>query len=78
MRVMSIMDKETGKWSKSVDLDDIILRQDSVEFEFGDYSDSDYSQLPYKDFLFFQSDYKYKISDIESNCEVSDERERVI
>lgn len=60
--VIYLTDKETGKESKPVDIEDIIFRQNEIEFEFGDYlEDDDYGSLPYDDFLFFRGDYDVHI-----------------
>lgn len=53
---MYITDLETNKDSKEINIQDLVF-DDYVEFEFGDYEDEDYSQLPYKDFKFFINDY---------------------
>lgn len=53
-----LRDKETGRESKPVDIEDIIFRQSEVEFEFGEYEDDEFGTLPYKDFIFFQGDYE--------------------
>lgn len=51
-----ITDLETNKNSKEKDIQDLIF-DDYIEFEFGDYEDEDYLQLPYNDFKFFINDY---------------------
>ena len=53
---MYITDLETGKDSKEIDISDLVFN-DWIEFEFGNYEDEDYGQLPYKDFKFFINDY---------------------
>ena len=53
---MYITDLETNKDSKEINIQDLVF-DDYVEFEFGDYEDEDYLQLPYKDFKFFINDY---------------------
>lgn len=53
-----LKDKETGKESQEVSIEDVIYNQYEIEFEFGNYEDDDYETLPYKDFLFFQDDYE--------------------
>ncbi len=60
---IKLKDKETGVVSKPVSIEDIIFNQNEVEFIFPDYVDNSLdgqyaSQLPYKDFLFFQNDYE--------------------
>lgn len=57
---MFITDLETDKNSKDIDIQDLIF-DDYIEFEFGDYQDEDYLQLPYKDFKFFINDYSVTI-----------------
>ena len=53
---MYITDLETNKNSKEISITDLIFNDD-LEFEFGNYEDEDYGQLPYKDFKFFINDY---------------------
>ena len=53
---MYITDLETNKNSKEINITDLIF-DDNLEFEFGNYEDEDYGQLPYKDFKFFINDY---------------------
>lgn len=50
---IQIRDKETGLKSKRVSLEDVIYKQNEIEFEF-----SDDTSLPYKDFLFWSNDYE--------------------
>jgi len=57
MIVIKLLDKETGKFSKPVSIDEVIFHQNDIEFQWGKYPDDDYATLPYKDFLFFQDDY---------------------
>ena len=52
-----LQDKETGVNSKPVPIEDIIYKQNDIEFEFGEPEDINYSTLPYKDFLFFSDNY---------------------
>lgn len=52
-----LIEKETGRKSNKVKLDDVIYNQNEIEFEFGEYGEEDYETLPYKDFLFFRNDY---------------------
>lgn len=52
-----LIEKETGRKSNKVKLDDVIYNQNEIEFEFGEYGEEDYETLPYKDFLFFRDDY---------------------
>ena len=53
---MYITDLETDKKSKEINVQDLVF-DDYIEFEFGDYEDEDYLQLPYNDFKFFINDY---------------------
>lgn len=53
---MYITDLETDRKSKEIDVKDLVFN-DYIEFEFGNYEDEDYLQLPYKDFKFFINDY---------------------
>lgn len=55
---LQLMDKETNKTSKEINLKDIIYNQNEIEFEFGEYGTEEYETLPYKDFLFFKDRYK--------------------
>ena len=57
---MFITDLETEKNSKDIDIQDLIF-DDYTKFEFGEYEDEDYSQLPYKDFKYFINDYSVTI-----------------
>ena len=43
-------------WSKPVDIDEFILNQSDIEFEW-----EDDSRLPYDDFIFFGNEYYYRI-----------------
>ena len=52
---IQLKDKETGLVSEEVPLEEILYGED-VEFKFWE-DDSDYSTLPYKDFLFYRSQY---------------------
>ena len=49
---IQLRDKETGKISNKVKLEDIIYNQSEIEFKFGDET------LTYKDFLFYRNDYE--------------------
>lgn len=53
-----LIEKETGRKSNKVKLDDLIYNQNEIEFEFGKYGEEDYETLPYKDFLFYRNDYE--------------------
>lgn len=60
---IKLKDKGNGCISKEVDIEDIIFRQNEIEFVFPDYIDEYMDEpydatLPYKDFLFFQDDYQ--------------------
>lgn len=57
MVTIRLRDKETGRESSPVDIEEVIFNQSEIEFEFGEYSNEDYETLPYKDFLFFRDDY---------------------
>lgn len=52
---IQLKNKETGLVSEEVPLEEILYGED-VEFKFWE-DDSDYSTLPYKDFLFYRSQY---------------------
>lgn len=51
-----LIEKETGRKSNKVKLDDVIYNQNEIEFEFAEYEE-DYETLPYKDFLFSRNNY---------------------
>lgn len=58
-----LRDKRNDCISNDVSIEDIILRQNDIEFRFPNYTDYDDDEpyeasLPYKDFLFFQDDYE--------------------
>lgn len=68
MVTIHLKDKKNGCLSKDVPIEDIILNQYEVEFEFPNYIDEygdvmDVATLPYKDFLFFQNDYEVIIDE---------------
>lgn len=49
---IQIRDKEKSKISNAISLQDIVYRQNEIEFEFGEYE-----TLSYKDFLFYKDNY---------------------
>ena len=52
---IQLRDKETGKISNKVKLEDIIYNQSEIGFEFGEYPNDDYGTLSYKQrFFIFQ------------------------
>lgn len=53
MVTIRLKDKETKKQSNEIQIDEVIYNQNEIEFEF-----EDGTTLPYKDFLFYQSDYE--------------------
>lgn len=53
-----IKDKETGRESHAITIEDLIFKQDEIEFEFGNRKEENYETLPYKDFLFYADDYE--------------------
>lgn len=60
---IKLKDKGNGCISEEVDIEDIIFRQNEIEFVFPDYIDEYMDEpydatLPYKDFLFFRDDYQ--------------------
>ena len=68
MVTIRLKDKNNGCLSREVSIEDIILNQYEVEFEFPNYIDEygnlmDVATLPYKDFLFFQNDYEVIIDE---------------
>lgn len=54
---IQIKDKEKSKISNAISLQDIIYRQNEIEFEFGEYGPEEYETLSYKDFLFYKDNY---------------------
>ena len=50
-------DKEKSKISNAISLQDIVYRQNEIEFEFGEYGTEEYETLSYKDFLFYKDNY---------------------
>lgn len=54
---IQIRDKEKSKISNAISLQDIVYRQNEIEFEFGEYSTEEYETLSYKDFLFYKDNY---------------------
>jgi hypothetical protein len=54
---IQIRDKEKSKISNAISLQDIVYRQNEIEFEFGEYGTEEYETLSYKDFLFYKDNY---------------------
>lgn len=54
---IQIRDKEKSKISNGISLQDIVYRQNEIEFEFGEYGTEEYETLSYKDFLFYKDNY---------------------
>lgn len=54
---IQIRDKEKSKISNVISLQDIVYRQNEIEFEFGEYGTEEYETLSYKDFLFYKDNY---------------------
>lgn len=52
-----IRDKETSKISNAISLQDIVYKQNEIEFEFKEYGSEEYETLSYKDFLFYKDNY---------------------
>lgn len=52
-----LKEKETGMESNEISIEELIYNQHDIEFRFPD-EELEYTTLPYKDFLFFQEDYK--------------------
>lgn len=52
-----LKEKETGVESNEISIEELIYNQHDIEFRFPD-EELEYTILPYKDFLFFQEDYK--------------------
>lgn len=60
---IKLKDKGNGCISEEVDIEDIIFRQNEIEFVFPNYTDEFSDEpfdatCPYKDFLFFRDDYQ--------------------
>lgn len=54
---IQIRDKEKSKISNAVSLQDIVYKQNEIEFQFGEYGTEEYETLSYKDFLFYKDNY---------------------
>lgn len=54
---IQIRDKEKSKISNAISLQDIVYKQNEIEFEFGEYGAEEYETLSYKDFLFYKDNY---------------------
>lgn len=54
---IQIRDKEKSKISNAISLQDIVYKQNEIEFEFGEYGTEEYETLSYKDFLFYKDNY---------------------
>lgn len=54
---IQIRDKEKSKISNAISLQDIVYRQNEIEFEFEEYGTEEYETLSYKDFLFYKDNY---------------------
>lgn len=54
---IQIRDKEKSKTSNAISLQDIVYKQNEIEFEFGEYGTEEYETLSYKDFLFYKDNY---------------------
>lgn len=52
-----LKEKETGRQSDEVSIENLIYNQYEIEFRFPD-DEIDYTVLPYKDFLYSQDDYE--------------------
>lgn len=52
-----LKEKETGIESDEISIEELIYNQHDIEFRFPD-EELEYTILSYKDFLFFQEDYK--------------------
>lgn len=53
---VKIYDKEIKEYSKSIDIEEFILRPNEIEFEW-----ENGTTLPYNDFIFYGEDYCYSI-----------------
>lgn len=58
MVTIRLKDKETGIESEEINIEEVIFNQSDIEFIFPYDENLDATQLPYKDFLFFQDDYE--------------------
>lgn len=61
--IMIIKNRENGRLSKEVAIEDVIYNQSEIEFELGDFNDEDYETITYNDFLYFQDDFEVIIED---------------
>lgn len=57
---VKIMEKDSQIWSYPVPIEEFINNPYDIEFMFPD-DELGYTTLPYKDFLFFGSEYYYEI-----------------
>lgn len=55
---IQLRNKDNGKKSNRIKLEDIIFNSDEIEFEFGENDNENYETLPFKDFLFFKDDFE--------------------
>lgn len=59
MITIQIKNKENNKISNPISLEEIIYRQNDIEFEFGEnYEDENYETCTYSDFLYFQENFE--------------------
>lgn len=54
---IQIRDKEKSKIFNAISLQDIVYKQNEIEFEFAEYGTEEYETLSYKDFLFYKDNY---------------------
>lgn len=52
-----IKDKNTNIVSNEISIEDLIYNQNEIEFRFAE-NKSNYSTLPYDDFLYYQDEYE--------------------
>ena len=56
--ILKIKNIKTGRASKGVPIEDVIYRQDEIEFEFGNQDEDDFETVTYGDFLYFGEDFE--------------------
>lgn len=58
MVTIRLKDKKTGIESEEISIEEVVFNQSEIEFIFPYDEGLDATQLPFKDFLFFQDDYE--------------------
>lgn len=55
---IKLKEKETGKISNPVPIENVIFDQSEIEFDFWNEDKTECNTLPYNDFLFYRNDYE--------------------